>query len=203
MKILCIGRNYAEHAAELKNDIPAEPVFFLKPDTALLPPGQAFYLPDFSNDIHHEVELVLRIGKEGKHIQEEFASRYIDGITVGVDFTARDVQQRQKEKGLPWEPAKAFDHSAPVGRIVPFESFLGNDAIHFSLTRNGQEVQRGDSSLMLFPFNRILAHLSRYITLRKGDLIFTGTPKGVGAVAAGDTLEAFLEGESLLRFDVK
>lgn len=203
MKILCIGRNYAEHAAELKNDIPAEPVFFLKPDTALLPPGQAFYLPDFSNDIHHEVELVLRIGKEGKHIREEFASRYIDGITVGVDFTARDVQQRQKEKGLPWEPAKAFDHSAPVGRIVPFESFLGNDAIHFSLTRNGQEVQRGDSSLMLFPFNRILAHLSRYITLRKGDLIFTGTPKGVAAVAAGDTLEAFLEGESLLRFDVK
>lgn len=203
MKILCIGRNYAEHAAELKNEVPAEPVFFLKPDTAILPPGQSFYLPDFSNDIHHEVELVLRIGKEGRHIAEEFALRYVDGITVGVDFTARDVQQRQKEKGLPWEPAKAFDHSAPVGRILPFDEFREKQPIRFRLTLNGREVQTGDSSLMLFPFPKIIAHLSRYITLRKGDLIFTGTPKGVGPVAAGDTLEAFLEQESLLRFDVK
>lgn len=203
MKILCIGRNYAEHAAELKNEVPTEPVFFLKPDTALLPSGQSFYLPDFSHDIHYEVELVLRIGKEGKNIGEEFAHRYIDGITVGVDFTARDIQQRQKEKGLPWEPAKAFDHSAPVGRIVPFEPFRDKQSIHFSLRKNGLEVQSGDSSLMLFHIPKILSHLSRYITLRKGDLIFTGTPKGVGPVAPGDKLEAFLQGESLLSFDVK
>jgi 2-keto-4-pentenoate hydratase/2-oxohepta-3-ene-1,7-dioic acid hydratase in catechol pathway len=203
MKILCIGRNYAEHAAELKNEVPAEPVFFLKPDTSLLPPGQSFYLPDFSNDIHHEVELVLRIGKEGKHIDESFALRYIDGITVGVDFTARDVQQRQKEKGLPWEPAKAFDHSAPVGQILPFDDFREKLPIHFSLEKNGEEVQAGDTSLMLFSFSRIIAHLSRYITLRKGDLIFTGTPKGVSRVVVGDTLEAFLEGRSLLKFDIR
>lgn len=203
MKIICIGRNYVEHAAELKNEVPGEPVFFMKPDTALLPAGKDFYIPDFSNDIHHEVELVLRICKEGKHIAEEFASKYFDQITVGLDFTARDVQQRQKEKGLPWEPAKAFDSSAPVGSFIPLNEVKNTKDINFELKKNGITVQSGQSSLMLFSFEKIIAFVSRYVTLRKGDFIFTGTPKGVSRVEAGDQLEAYLEGKSLLKVAVK
>ena len=203
MKIICIGRNYVEHAAELKNEIPDEPVFFMKPDTALLPKGKDFYLPDFSKDIHHEVELVLRICKEGKHIAEEFASKYYDQITVGLDFTARDVQQRQKEKGLPWEPAKAFDSSAPVGEFIPFNELANKTDIGFELKKNGNTVQVGHSSLMIFSFEKIISYVSRYVTLRKGDFIFTGTPKGVSRVEAGDRLEASLDGRALLLVTVR
>ena len=203
MKIICIGRNYVEHAVELKNDVPSEPVWFMKPDTALLAKGKDFFLPDFSKDIHHEVELVLRICKEGKHIAEEFASKYYDQISVGLDFTARDVQEKQKAKGLPWEPAKAFDWSAPVGDFIPAEKLRNKNDIAFSLKRNGSIVQEGKSSLMIFSFEKIISFVSRYVTLRKGDFIFTGTPKGVGAINAGDKLEAFLEGEKLLSVNVK
>ncbi len=203
MKIICIGRNFVEHALELKNEVPTEPVFFMKPDTAVLPSDRAFFIPDFSNDIHHEIELVLKICKEGKHIAPEFAHRYYDQITVGIDFTARDVQQRQKEKGLPWEPAKAFDHSAPVGKFIPFSALNNKGKIEFSLNKNGQTVQSADNSLMIHPFNIIIGFVSRYITLRKGDLIFTGTPKGVSAVKPGDLLEGYLEGEKLLEVKVQ
>ncbi len=203
MKIICIGRNYVEHAAELKNEVPGAPVFFLKPDTALLPKGKDFYIPDFSNDIHHEVELVYRICKEGKHIAEEFASKYIDQITVGLDFTARDIQQRQKEKGLPWEPAKAFDSSAPVGDFISLADLKSKNNIPFELKINGATVQSGVSSMMIFSIEKIISYVSKYITLRKGDFIFTGTPKGVSRINAGDQLEAFLEGKSLLKVSVK
>jgi len=203
MKIICIGRNYVEHALELKNEVPSEPVWFMKPDTALLAKDKDFFLPDFSKDIHHEVELVLRICKEGKHIAEEFASKYYDQVTVGLDFTARDLQQRQKEKGLPWEPAKAFDWSAPVGDFIPMDKIKNSGDIAFSLKKNGTVVQEGQSSLMIFSFEKMIASVSRYITLRKGDFIFTGTPKGVGRIEAGDKLEAFLEGENLLSVNVR
>ncbi len=198
MKIICIGRNYVAHAQELKNEVPTEPVFFLKPDTAILPPGRAFYLPDFSNDIHHEAELVLKICKEGKNIAEEFAHRYYDQISVGLDFTARDIQQRQKEKGLPWEPAKAFDHSSPVGKFIPISSVKDPTTFAFHMTKNGASIQSGTIQEMIFSFDKIISYVSKYITLRKGDLIFTGTPKGVGPVKAGDELVLFLEGEQLL-----
>ena len=203
MKIICIGRNYVEHAAELKNEVPSDPVFFMKPDTALLPKGRDFYLPKFSKDIHHEVELVLRICKEGKNIAEEFASKYYDQLTVGLDFTARDVQQKQKEKGLPWEPAKAFDSSAPVGDFLSVEKIRNRNEIAFILKKNGSTVQEGLSSNMIFSFEKIISYVSRYITLRKGDFIFTGTPKGVGRIEAGDKLEAYLEGEKLLSVNIK
>lgn len=192
-----------EHALELKNEVPSEPVWFMKPDTALLAKDKDFFLPDFSKDIHHEVELVLRICKEGKHIAEEFASKYYDQVTVGLDFTARDLQQRQKEKGLPWEPAKAFDWSAPVGDFIPMDKIKNSGDIAFSLKKNGTVVQEGQSSLMIFSFEKMIASVSRYITLRKGDFIFTGTPKGVGRIEAGDKLEAFLEGENLLSVNVR
>ncbi len=203
MKIICIGRNYVEHALELKNEVPTEPVFFLKPDTALLPKDQSFYLPEFSKDIHHEIELVLRVCKPGKHIAVEFAERYIDQITVGIDFTARDIQQKQKEKGLPWEPAKAFDHSAPIGDLIPLSDFPDKKNIPFHLNINGKTVQSGNSSLMIHSFSEIISYVSRFITLRKGDFIYTGTPKGVGPVKPGDKLEGFLGEKMLLRVDVK
>jgi hypothetical protein len=175
MKIICIGRNYVKHALELNNEIPGEPVFFLKPDTALLPKGQAFYIPSFSSDIHHEIEIVLRICKEGKNISEEFASRYYDSVTVGIDFTARDIQQRQKEKGLPWEPAKAFDHSAPVGNVIKLGELKDRKNILFHLDVNGKTVQKGSSELMINSFEKIISYVSKFITLRKSDLIFTGS----------------------------
>ncbi len=203
MKFICIGRNYVEHAQELKNEVPTEPVFFLKPDTALLPKQRAFYIPDFSSDIHHEVELVLKVCKEGKHIAEEFANKYYDAITVGIDFTARDIQQKQKEKGLPWEPAKAFDHSAPVGEFISLSELPDQNKINFHLDINGKTVQQGTNELMIFSFAQVISYVSKFITLKKGDLIFTGTPKGVGQVKAGDTLEAFLETKKLLTVEIR
>jgi len=203
MKIICIGRNYVEHAKELNNEVPTDPVFFLKPDTALLPPGRAFYIPSFSEDIHYEAELVLKINKEGKNISEEFASRYYDQVTVGIDFTARDIQQRQKEKGLPWEPAKAFDGSAAVGTFVPLESLRDRSDIQFSLNLNGEQKQSGSNNLMIFSFNKIVSFVSTYITLRKGDLVFTGTPKGVGKVHKGDAIACLLEGKEVLKTDIR
>lgn len=199
MKVICIGRNYSEHAKELNNPVPDEPVFFLKPDTAVLKDNAAFYHPDFSNDIHHEVELVLRVSKAGKFISEEFAHNYVDAITVGIDFTARDVQQKCKEKGLPWEKAKAFDGSAPIGVFVPFDA---DKAYNFSLVVNGERQQTGNSSDMLFSFRQIIAYISQFVTLKTGDLIFTGTPSGVARVSIGDKLEAKLEEQSLLHFSV-
>jgi acylpyruvate hydrolase len=203
MKFICIARNYVKHIEELNNEIPGEPIFFLKPDTANLPKGQAFYLPGFSKDIHHEIEIVLKICKEGKNIAEEFASRYFDAITVGIDFTARDIQQKQKEKGLPWEPAKAFDHSAPVGTLVQLEDLKDRNKILFHLDINGKTQQKGDSTLMINSFEKIISYVSKFITLRKGDLIFTGTPEGVSQVKPGDLLECYLEGECLLKVSVK
>lgn len=202
MKIICIGRNYVEHAKELNNAIPGEPVFFMKPDTAILPVGRAFYLPDFSKDIHHEIELVLKISKEGKKISEEFAHRYFDQISVGIDFTARDIQQKQKEKGLPWEPAKAFDHSAPCGEFISFKELKDPENIQFHLNINGKTVQMGNCNLMIFNFAKVISYVSQFITLRKGDLIYTGTPSGVGAVKENDLLECFLEGKKMLEVKV-
>jgi 2-keto-4-pentenoate hydratase/2-oxohepta-3-ene-1,7-dioic acid hydratase in catechol pathway len=204
MKVLCIGRNYAEHARELNNPVPAEPVFFMKPDTAVLRDNAPFYHPDFSQEIHHELELVLRVSKAGKHIAPEFAHLYVDAITVGIDFTARDLQQQCKEKGLPWEKAKAFDGSAPLGRFVPFDLRKGlEQPIAFHLEVNGAPRQQGLSSDMLFGFDQIIAHLSKYVTLKTGDFIFTGTPAGVQAISIGDRLSAFLGQECLLDFEVK
>lgn len=203
MKIIAIGRNYADHAKELNNPLPAEPVIFLKPDTALLKENKPFYHPSFSKDIHHEVELVLKIGKEGKNIAPKFAANYIAEIGIGIDFTARDIQQRQKEKGLPWELAKAFDNSAPIGTFKPLSAFPDTRNISFSLKKNGNEVQKGNTSLMLFPFEEIISFVSSYFTLKKGDLIFTGTPAGVSQVHIGDHLQAFIENELLLECEVK
>ena len=203
MKIICIGRNFVKHIEELKNEVPSEPVFFLKPDTALLQKDQPFYIPSFSNDIHHEIELVLRICKEGKNISEKFASRYYDAITVGIDFTARDIQEKQKKSGLPWEPAKAFDNSAPVGTFVSIDSLADKANIPFYLEKNGTKVQEGSNNLMLHSFEKIISYVSTFITLRKGDLIFTGTPSGVSCVSKGDVLDCYLEGKKMLTMVVK
>lgn len=202
MKIICIGRNYVEHAQELQNEVPTRPVVFLKPDTALLQNGKPFYLPSFSNDIHHELELVLKICKDGKNIEEQFAHKYFDAISVGIDFTARDLQQQQKEKGLPWEIAKAFDSSAPVGNFISLNDLPDRKNIRFHLEINGEKKQEGNSALMIFSFEKMVSYVSSFITLRKGDLIFTGTPKGVAAVKTNDQLKAFLEGQELLSFSV-
>lgn len=204
MRIFAIGRNYAEHIKELNNERPDEPVIFTKPDTAILRNNAPFYLPDFSNDIHHEVELVLRICKEGKNIQEKFANKYYDAIGIGIDFTARDLQQKAKEKGLPWDIAKGFNGSAPIGdKFIPVTSISDLKNINFSLTINGELKQQGNTSLMLFNFDFIISYLSKFFTLRTGDLIFTGTPKGVGAVKVGNVLSAYIEDEKLLEFEVK
>ncbi|MBS1529897.1 MAG: fumarylacetoacetate hydrolase family protein [Bacteroidetes bacterium] len=203
MKIIAIGRNYAEHAKELNNPVPTVPVIFMKPDTALLRENKPFYHPDFSEDIHHEIEIVLKVCKEGKHISEKFASNYYDEIALGVDFTARDIQQKHKEKGLPWELAKAFDGSAPVSNFIPKEKYGDLYKLNFKLDINGQTRQEGNTRDLLFSFERIIAFVSRYITLKKGDLIFTGTPQGVGKVNVGDHLQAYLENEKMLDFYVK
>jgi 2-keto-4-pentenoate hydratase/2-oxohepta-3-ene-1,7-dioic acid hydratase in catechol pathway len=203
MKIICIGQNYLEHIKELNSAIPEEPVFFLKPDTALLLDNKPFYLPDFSKDIHHEVEIVLKINRVGKNIAEQFANKYYEEITVGIDFTARDIQKAQKTKGLPWEKAKAFDGSAPMGKFVSKSKFEKMNNIGFHLDINGKTVQKGNTNDLLFSFDKIISFISQFITLKIGDLIYTGTPVGVSAVKIGDKLEAFLEGEKLLAFEVK
>ena len=203
MKVICIGRNYLAHIKELDNDLPTEPMFFMKPDTALLPAGEPFPYPDFSKEIHYETELVLRICKTGKAIDEKLASEYYDAITVGIDFTARDLQSKCKAKGHPWEIAKAFDCSAPVGEFKKISSLKNPKDISFGMKLNDVWVQQGHSRDMIFNFDRIISHVSRFITLNEGDYIFTGTPQGVGEVHIGDKLELFLEDESMFCFNVK
>ncbi|MDB5005859.1 MAG: hpcE [Mucilaginibacter sp.] len=203
MKIIAIGRNYAEHAKELNNPVPGVPVIFMKPETALLKENKPFYHPDFSEDIHHEIEIVLKVSKEGKHISDKFAGNYFEEIALGVDFTARDIQQRHKEKGLPWELAKAFDHSAPVSSFLPKSQFSDLHNLNFRLDVNQQSRQQGNTSFMLFSFEYIIAFVSKYITLKKGDLIFTGTPQGVAKVNIGDRLEGYIEDHKMLDFFVK
>ena len=203
MKIIAIGRNYAEHAKELNNPVPGVPVIFMKPETALLKDNKPFYHPDFSEDIHHEIEIVIKISKEGKHISEQFAQNYFEEVALGVDFTARDIQSRHKEKGLPWELAKAFDSSAPVSAFVPKAQFADLKNINFKLDVNGESRQVGNTSNMLFSFEYIISFVSKYITLKKGDLIFTGTPQGVAKVNVGDRLEGYLEDVKMLDFYVK
>jgi len=203
MKIIAIGRNYAEHIEELKNEKSAVPVVFLKPDTALLKNNMPFYHPPFSENIHHEVELVLKVSKEGKYIKKEFAHRYFEEIGIGIDFTARDLQQQCKEKGLPWEIAKAFNSSAPIGSFLPVADFADFKDINFHLDVNGQLRQKGNTSMMLFDFGVIIEYVSQFFTLKKGDLIFTGTPAGVEKVNIGDRLEAYIEDKKLLDFEIK
>lgn len=203
MKIIAIGRNYAAHAAELNNAVPTKPIIFLKPDTAVLKDNKPFYIPEFSNDVHYELEVVLKICKEGKHIAEKFASNYYDEIGLGVDFTARDIQAEHKAKGLPWELAKAFDNSAVISNFLPKSDYKDMYDLKFELKKNGESKQNGHTANLLFSFENIIAFVSQYITLKKGDLIFTGTPEGVGQVNQGDKLEAWLEGKQLLNFDIK
>lgn len=203
MKIICIGRNYVDHAKELNNPVPKEPVFFMKPDTALIQSRNPFIYPSFSNDIHHEIELVVKISKIGKHIEERFAHKYYEEISVGVDFTARDVQQQCKEKGLPWEKAKAFDGSSPTGKFVNISEINDINNLNFTLQINGETKQQGNTKDMLFNINQIIAYVSQFVTLKIGDYIFTGTPAGVGPVKIGDKLECFLEDKKLLSFNVK
>ncbi len=204
MRIFAVGRNYAEHIKELNNETPGEPVVFTKPDTALLRGGKPFYYPDFSSDVHFEVELVLRVSREGKNIAEKFARKYFDAVGIGVDFTARDLQQKAKEKGLPWDLAKGFDGSAPLSdKFIPVAEFENLNDVNFSLSINDQVRQQGNTSLMIFSFEYVISYISRFFTLRTGDLIFTGTPKGVGPVQPGDTLSAYIENEKLLEFSVK
>lgn len=203
MKILCIGRNYADHIAELNNERPAEPVIFIKPDTALLRDNEPFYLPSFSSDVHYELEIVLKINKMGKNISPKFAHKYYEEIGLGIDFTARDLQNKLKEKGLPWEKAKGFNGSAPVSPFVNKSQFADLKNLNFSLQINGENRQIGNTSLMLWDFDEIIAEISTYFTLKTGDLIFTGTPAGVGAVNIGDRLTGFLEGQELINFEIK
>lgn len=204
MRIFAVGRNYAEHIAELNNEKPDEPVIFTKPDTALLRNNAPFYYPDFSKDIHHEVELVLHICKDGKNIEEKFAHKYYDSIGVGIDFTARDLQQKAKTKGLPWDIAKGFNGSAPISdKFIPVGEFKDLHDINFSLKVDGEYRQKGNTSLVLYNFDYIIFYLSRFFTLRTGDLIFTGTPKGVSPVQVGNVLSAYIEDEKLLEFEVK
>jgi acylpyruvate hydrolase len=202
MKIICVGRNYAAHAKELNNTTGERPVIFMKPETALIAARQPFFMPKFSDEIHHEIEIVVRINKVGKNISEKFASRYYDEITAGIDFTARDIQQQLKQKGLPWELAKAFDGSAPIGSWLPFAEFKKKPIV-FSLMVNGEPKQKGSTADMLFSINSIISFVSTYITLKKGDLIFTGTPEGVGPVHKGDHLEAFIEERKVLDLKVR
>lgn len=203
MKILAIGRNYADHIKELNNERPDEPVIFSKPDTALLKNNDTFYYPSFSKDIHHEVEVIVRICREGKFISKEHAHKYYDKIGLGIDFTARDLQTKAKEKGLPWDIAKGFNGSAPISAWKDKNEFNNLQNLNFSLTVNGKEKQNGNTSLMLFTIDDIIAYISQFFTLKTGDIIFTGTPQGVGPVNIGDRLEAYLEQEKLINFEVK
>lgn len=203
MKIICIGRNYVEHARELKNEIPTEPVFFMKPDTALLKDGEPFYYPDITKDLHHEIEIVIKINKVGKHIEEQFAHKYYSEIGLGIDFTARDLQAECKAKGLPWEKAKAFDNSAPIGKFINKDQLGDLANIDFELKINGESRQVGNTKDLLFSFDQIIAYVSKFVTLKVGDLIYTGTPSGVGAVTIGDKLQGYIKGDLFLEFEVK
>jgi len=203
MKILAIGRNYVDHAKELNNPVPTEPVVFSMPDSALLKSNNDFYYPDFSNDIHHEVEVVVKINRVGKNIPIEFAHRYYEELALGIDFTARDIQAECKKKGLPWEKAKAFDGAAPISKFVPKTKFEDVNALNFSLDINGKQVQVGNTSDLIFSIDYLISYLSKYFTLKIGDLIYTGTPEGVGPVKIGDHLEGVLEGEKMLDFHVR
>lgn len=203
MKIICIGRNYTKHIEELQNERPTEPVIFLKPDTAILPKNFPFFIPDFSSDIHHEVEILVKINRVGKHIDPKFAHKYYDEIGLGIDFTARDVQSKLKEKGLPWEKAKAFDGSAVIGEFLPKSSFNSLENISFELKNNGNTVQSGNTSHMLWKIDELISYVSQYFTLKIGDIIFTGTPEGVAVVKTEDVLEGFIEGQKLFRIQVK
>ena len=203
MKIICIGRNYIDHAKELNNPVPKEPVFFCKPDTALLQNRAPFIYPSFTTDLHHEVEIVVKINKIGKHIEERFAHKYYNEISVGVDFTARDVQQQCKEKGLPWEKAKAFDGSAPTGKFIDIAEFKDINDLNFSIQINGETKQNGNTKDMIFNINQIISYVSKFFTLKIGDYIFTGTPAGVGPVKIDDKIDCFIEDKKLLSFNIK
>lgn len=203
MKVIAIGRNYADHAKELNNPVPSEPVFFMKPDTAIVKGNKPFFLPGFSQEIHHEVEIVLKINRVGKNIARQFAPRYYPEIGIGIDFTARDLQAKCKEKGLPWEIAKAFDNSAPVGEFIPKDQIADMNNINFRLEINNKVVQQGNTSDMIFNFDHLIEYVSKFVTLKIGDLIFTGTPSGVGPVKIGDHLQAYIEDKCLLDFYVK
>ncbi len=202
MKIFCIGRNYVEHAKELNNAVPTKPLIFMKPPTALLLENKPFFYPDFTKNLHHEIEIVLRISKNGKAIQPEFASRYYDKIALGIDFTARDVQDDLKAKGQPWELAKAFDNSAVLSNFVDLKDFDASN-IAFSMTKNGETVQSGTTKDLIFSFDTLVAFLYKFLTIKQGDLFYTGTPAGVGPVKVGDTLEGFLEGTSMFTCEIK
>jgi len=203
MKLICIGRNYVDHINELSNERPDEPVVFIKPDSAILPKEQDFYIPEFSKDVHYEVEVLVKIKKVGKHISKEFAHKYYNEVGLGIDFTARDLQSKLKSKGLPWEKAKGFDGAAVVGKWLSKEKFEDMDNLNFSLLKNGEKVQEGNTSLMLWKIDEIIAHVSTYFMLKKGDIIFTGTPAGVGKVSPNDYLVGTLEGEQLFDINVK
>ncbi len=203
MKIICIGRNYAEHIKELENERPTDPVIFLKPDTSILLKKQPFFIPDFSNDVHYEVEILVKIHRIGKHIDKKFAYKYYNEIGLGIDFTARDLQSQLKEKGLPWEKAKAFDGAAVIGDWIPMEGIKDVNAIEFSLKKNENIVQIGNTSLMLWKIDEIIEYISKYFTLKIGDIIFTGTPAGVGKVEANDKLVGFIEEKKMFSITVK
>lgn len=201
MKIICVGRNYAEHAKELNNALPAAPVLFLKPDTALCRKGEPFFYPNFTKNIHYETEIVFKVKKIGRHIEGKFAPKYLSEVTVGIDFTARDLQDYQKSKGLPWEISKAFDQSAVVGDFLPIQG-LDLHNLNFHLVQNGHIVQRGNTANMIFPIEKIIEYSSQFFTLKIGDLFFTGTPEGVGSIQIGDTLQGYLEGQKVLEIKI-
>lgn len=203
MKIICIGRNYAKHIEELQNEKPDEPVIFIKPDTAIVLKKFPFVIPEFSNDVHHEVEIIVKICKVGKHIAPKFAHKYYEEIGLGIDFTARDLQSKLKEKGLPWEKAKAFDGSAVVSEFIPKSEFSSLNDINFELTNNGNVVQKGNTQFMLWKIDELISYASQYFTLKTGDILFTGTPEGVAKVSANDVLEGFIEGKKMFRIQVK
>ncbi|SDM83334.1 fumarylacetoacetate hydrolase family protein [Kriegella aquimaris] len=203
MKIICIGRNYTDHIKELANERPSDPVVFIKPDSAVLPKEQDFYIPEFSNDVHYEVEVLLKIKKVGKHIEERFAHKYYDEVGLGIDFTARDLQSKLKEKGLPWEKAKGFDGAAVIGKWLPKSDFKDLNDLDFSLFKNGIEVQKGNTGLMLWKMDELISYVSRYFMLKKGDIIFTGTPAGVGKISVNDYLSGVLEGKELFSLKIK
>lgn len=203
MKLICIGRNYADHIEELKNERPDEPVVFIKPDSAVLPKDQDFYIPEFSNDVHYEVEVLVKIKKVGKHIDDTFAHNYYDEVGLGIDFTARDLQSKLKEKGLPWEKAKGFDGAAVIGKWLPKSEFKDLNSLDFSLVKNGNEVQKGNTKLMLWKIDELIAYVSQFFMLKKGDILFTGTPSGVGKIVTNDYLVGVLEGHEMFSVSVK